>query len=329
MKNNPLVTVITPCYNGELFLHQYFDSILAQTYDNIELVFVNDGSSDCTEKIALSYQDALKQRGIRYIYLKQENGGQAKAINTGLKHMSGTYLVWPDSDDWLSPDSIEKRVAFLETHPDYDMVRSNAELFDFDTKQTMGRISESDNRFNEDIFLDLILEKTYCCCGCYMIRSDALKNIYPDLIIYASKAGQNWQILIPVSGRSLCGFIDEDLYHIASRNGSHSRRKRTLSEQAARIEEFRRILKNAVEKSGRTDRDYNDIIDAKTTRLLFWCYIEAESFTEGKRIYKELKKEGQATFADWIRVHPLIYKNARAVKRIVKRIVNPKVVRRK
>ena len=69
----PLVSIITPCYNGEAFLKRYFESILNQTYPNLELIFINDGSTDRTEEIALSYRERLEKRGITYIYEKQEN----------------------------------------------------------------------------------------------------------------------------------------------------------------------------------------------------------------------------------------------------------------
>ena len=73
----PLVSIITPCYNGEAFLKRYFESILNQTYPNLELIFINDGSTDRTEEIALSYRERLEKRGITYIYEKQENAGLA------------------------------------------------------------------------------------------------------------------------------------------------------------------------------------------------------------------------------------------------------------
>ena len=59
----PLVSIITPCYNGEAFLKRYFESILNQTYPNLELIFINDGSTDRTEEIALSYRERLEKRG--------------------------------------------------------------------------------------------------------------------------------------------------------------------------------------------------------------------------------------------------------------------------
>lgn len=68
-KNLPLVSLITPCYNGEKYLERFLDSVLAQTYDNIEFILVNDGSTDDTEKIALSYQEKFADRGYIYIYI--------------------------------------------------------------------------------------------------------------------------------------------------------------------------------------------------------------------------------------------------------------------
>ena len=115
----PLVSIITPCYNGESFLERYYESVLAQTYSELELTFVNDGSTDGTEKIALSYESRFRQKGIRYIYIKQENRGQASALNRGLKLFHGEYLTWPDSDDIIMPEFIEKKVSFLQTHPKY------------------------------------------------------------------------------------------------------------------------------------------------------------------------------------------------------------------
>lgn len=286
----PCVTIITPCYNGEGFLDKYFESILAQTYDNLELIFVNDGSTDRTEETALSYQPALEARGIVFKYLYQPNGGQAKAMNTGFKEMSGKYLVWPDSDDWLEPDSIEKRVAFLQAHPEFDFVRSTGDTFDFVSGEHRGSINYYGDASGEDIFMDLILENTYCACGCYMIKTDMLREIYPDLTIYETNVGQNWQILIPIAGRGRCGYIDEVQYHIAVRQDSHSRAVRSLDEEVARRMELKKVLLIGIEKSGRKDRDYQTIVDLKYWHILFRIYMDAHAYEKAKTCYEKLNQ---------------------------------------
>ena len=80
-----LVSIVTPCYNGELYLDRFFQSVLNQTYPALELVFVNDGSTDGTEAVVDRYRPLFQKRGIRFIYEYQENQGQAAALNRGLK----------------------------------------------------------------------------------------------------------------------------------------------------------------------------------------------------------------------------------------------------
>ena len=311
---NPLVSIVTPCYNGEGFLHTYFQSILAQTYDNLELIFVNDGSTDRTEEVALSYRTALESRGISYKYIYQPNGGQAKAMNTGFKEMSGEYLVWPDSDDWLEPDAIEKRVVFLKTHPEFDFVRSSGDTFDFDSGKRLGSINYFcyGDASREDIFLDLIQENTYCACGCYMIKTEMLREIYPDSTIYETSVGQNWQILIPIAGRGKCGYIDEEQYHIAERKDSHSRMVRTLDEAVARRMELKKVLLIGIEKSGRKDRDYQTIVDLKYLHILFRIYMQATAHDMAKKCYDtlvQLKDVREDEYQSYLRVwHPIKYK---------------------
>lgn len=290
MKEIPLVTIITPCYNGEKYVNRYFESIIAQTYQNIELIFVDDGSVDGTGQIAKAFASRFLERGIKFIYVYQENGGQAKAMNAGLARMRGTYLVWPDSDDLLDSNSIENRVDFMEKNIEFDMVRSNGDYFEFESGKRLSRISNFDNRFKEDIFLDLILETTYCSCGCYMIRVSSFKRIYPNLKIYESDAGQNWQILIPMAGRYKCGYIDEDQYHIAVRTDSHSRKERTLDEQVNRYLELKKILLQGIDISRRCDQDYKTIVDDKYNRILMKCYLAAEDMKLAKIYYLKMKK---------------------------------------
>ncbi len=113
------VSIISPCYNGASYLPHFLQSLSEQTYTNIEFIFVNDGSTDNSEQLFLDYKPRLEQKGWSVIYIKQENAGQAAALNKGLEIFSGDYLLWPDSDDILLPQHIEQKVSFMEAHPEY------------------------------------------------------------------------------------------------------------------------------------------------------------------------------------------------------------------
>lgn len=108
MKTYPKVSIIIPVYNGENYMKFAIDSALAQTYSNIEIIVVNDGSKDSgiTEKIALSYGHKIR-------YIKKENGGVSSALNCGIKNMTGDYFSWLSHDDVYAPQKIEKQIEAL------------------------------------------------------------------------------------------------------------------------------------------------------------------------------------------------------------------------
>lgn len=89
---SPLVSIMTPCYNGEKFVGRYLDSVLAQTYDNIEVVLIDDGSTDNTAPIVKSYIPKFESKGYKLIYVYQENSGAASAINKAMPLVTGDFI---------------------------------------------------------------------------------------------------------------------------------------------------------------------------------------------------------------------------------------------
>lgn len=98
-----LVSIIVPIFNSEKYIETIIKQIINQTYENIELILVNDGSTDNSDSIVKSF---LSDSRIKYI--SQPNGGPSFARNTGLKHVNGQYITFIDSDDSIAPDYIEK-----------------------------------------------------------------------------------------------------------------------------------------------------------------------------------------------------------------------------
>lgn len=296
---DPLVSIITPCLNGEVYLDRFFSSILKQTYAPLELIFINDGSSDRTEEIAQSYRPALEKRGIRFTYLYQENAGQAAALNRGLKLFRGDYLTWLDADDEMTPDCIEKKVAYLQTHPELQMVRSDGVYLNQATGERR-KIAKAEDKHIQDIFEKLLVLRTYGCCGCYMITRRVLLECYPDLNFFGSRVGQNWQILVPVSSRSLCGYIDEPLYVVYEHIDSHSRQKRTVEEMYLRQDMFAEVLHKAVDVSVCDQRRSRRLIDENNAREKFYYAVSARDREMLKKTIEAMKKNGSVTLKEWL-----------------------------
>lgn len=105
-KYNPLVSIVIPVYNGSNFIREAIDSALNQTYKNIEVLVINDGSTDNTEEIVKSY-------GKKVRYFKKENGGVASALNLGIKKSKGEYISWLSHDDMYLKNKIYQQIAKL------------------------------------------------------------------------------------------------------------------------------------------------------------------------------------------------------------------------
>ena len=139
-----LVSIVTPVYNGAGYLHHILDSILHSTWPFLELILVDDGSEDNTVQIAESYRPLFDERRIRYRILKEEHVNASHAVNAGLKYVTGEYLIWPDADDELRADSIEKRVIYLKEHPEYQGVRSFYMTIDETTGLQRSNVEKND-----------------------------------------------------------------------------------------------------------------------------------------------------------------------------------------
>ena len=174
---NKLVTIIAPCYNGAKYVRPFLDSVLAQTYDNIELIVVNDGSTDETQKILNEYRSKFSNKGYSYTILYQENSGQAAAINRGLEIFNGEYLTWIDSDDVMLNDNIAEKVDFLEKNTEYDFVLSQGVLVDCkDYNNEIQVIKRVHDGLKDNLFYDLINENNVLYGpGSILLKKEALK----------------------------------------------------------------------------------------------------------------------------------------------------------
>ena len=107
-----LISVVSPCYNHGIVLYRFLDSLLEQTYTNMQVILVDDGSTDNTKDVVEAYIPKFKSKNIILEYYYQDNAGVSEAINTGLRYVKGEFLCWPDSDDWYSPTAMEETVNF-------------------------------------------------------------------------------------------------------------------------------------------------------------------------------------------------------------------------
>lgn len=127
------ISVVIPVYNTEKYIENCIESVLNQTYNEIEILVINDGSTDSTNLILKKFENRIK-------IINKDNGGTASALNMGIKHMTGEWFKWLSADDVLKPDAIEKLVFEIQQleknsvncifYSNYDIINENGKIID-------------------------------------------------------------------------------------------------------------------------------------------------------------------------------------------------------
>ncbi|MEO8255399.1 MAG: glycosyltransferase family 2 protein [Flavobacterium sp.] len=171
--NNPLVSIIVPCYNQAHYLTEALQSVLEQTYENWECIIVNDGSPDNTEAVAQEW--LAKDSRFKYIY--KENGGLSSARNAGLEVSRGEYIQFLDSDDLLNRYKLEKQLACLTDKIDIvicDYFPFDNETGAFRRERYMNPFPDT-NQFKNEIIIKW--EKSLSIpCHCILFKTKLLSG---------------------------------------------------------------------------------------------------------------------------------------------------------
>lgn len=235
---NPLVTLVSPVYNSMPYLKDFLACIQQQTWRPLQVILVDDGSTDDSAMCLRETLPQLQTVGLDVELLFLPHGGQAAAFNAALPLVRGEYFTWCDADDLMTSDSVEKKVLWLQNHTDVGMVRSNGIVLDADKDIVLSESAREVDRCTKHIFEDLLLDQTYCYAGCYMVKSDLFFTCYPNRQIPESPEGQNMQLLLPPASRTECGYLDEILHTYCRRSSGHSSKKRSYKENLQRACNF-------------------------------------------------------------------------------------------
>ncbi len=257
-----LVSCVTPVYNGAEWLPNLLDSLLAQTYDKVEVILVDDGSTDNTVAIAESYRECFQEKGYGYQLIYAEHRNASSAVNRGLKAVTGEFLIWPDADDRLETDSIARRVGIF-SDTSIEAVRSLSYYFDWETKEHVKADEKRGDLENQNLFFPILESQTFVCCGCYMLRSELFFQIYPEREIPIYDVGQNFQMLLPYMYRHTCVTIQEELYGVCVHVHSHSRRRLTKQQEVKKYRDYESMLKEIVRIANIEDK-------ADLRRIAIW-----------------------------------------------------------
>lgn len=204
----PKVSVVIPSYNSERVVSKTVESALNQTFTDIEIIVVDDGSTDNTCQVLAPFKEH-----IHYIY--QENRKHSGARNTGIRAATGDYLAFLDSDDIWLPEKIEKQVAVLDADPQIVLVCCPAKFIDLDGQPVISRGRDGDDNPDHDLKTGnwtklLFLGDAVPGGGSSaMVRRDALlrAGMFDEQIDY----GEDWDTWLRLSFQGLFAYIPDPL----------------------------------------------------------------------------------------------------------------------
>lgn len=247
-----MISVILPVYNSENFIVETLESLLQQTYKDLEIIIVNDGSTDSSEQIISTYKDE------RIKYFKQENKGVAAAFNSGLRLAEGDYITFHGSDDISLPNRFERLLegfysdAIGFTHSDMLLITENGSPFGY---------WQSGNMMKDQIYLFFLHVGTPFNNGTILFRKQAVENVFYDEEI---KVGSDTDYVLKVAKEWPSFHIPEPLY-LYRRHGNNVTNKNTYEQLAKHIKKniTDDDLKNLKEIPWNSEDDNRNFLIAK------------------------------------------------------------------
>jgi glycosyltransferase involved in cell wall biosynthesis len=218
------VSMVVPCYNKEAYIGAMLDSVLAQEWDNIEPILVNDGSTDGTRGVIEAYVPRFAERGYDLKIIDQENGGCCKAVHTGLVNMTGEYFCLVDADDEIEPRYVSTMAGWLAEHSEYEWaccsyrvcIRNDDGSFTMQAMTSCANMSDNRNLLERHI-----IRKEITTSWIYMTRTGYIEQTkLLDTFCTARKMTYEPLFAVPLMlGGGRLKTIDEPLYKF-NRHGS-------------------------------------------------------------------------------------------------------------
>ena len=305
MKSQPLISIIIPIYNIMDCLEKCVDSCISQTYKNIEIIMVDDGSTDGTSELC----DKIKEKDDRIRVFHKENGGSSSARNLGIEQARGEYLGFVDSDDFISPTMYEELVnAAIQFEVPIAQV-SRDEIDDKGNKlpDVCTPPQKAYLCSNDEFMKELLMHRGDCSFCTKLIK----KDLFTDKRFPVGKLNEDFYLLLQML-KEVKGIyiLPGQLYHVFYRIGSNTRKKD--KNEFSRV--FMDIVENADAAQEIVDKHYPNLKDVCIRfglfqRLDYMLHIPVMQMTADNKFYAGVKKYLRSHIKDTLRNPYLTKKN--------------------
>lgn len=251
MDQNVLVSIIVPVYNVEAYLRRCVDSILEQTYHNLEVILVDDGAKDSSGTIC----DEYAARDLRVRVIHKENGGLSSARNAGIDIASGDYLEFVDSDDWIEPDAVESMLTLALNHQAELVIAGRYDVSESTGKKEIGLCPSRQEILGAEEVVGRIFRWDHCdSAACDKLFH---RRLFREIRFPLGKVCEDVPVMYRIvldSGRVI--MLNKPIYNYYHREGSISysavsEKNFHFSEHTAKIYPYIREHHPAIEKQAR------------------------------------------------------------------------------
>lgn len=310
MKGFPLISVIVPVYNVEVYIEKCLNSLLCQTYQNIEIILVNDGSTDKSDQICKQFAD--RDERIKLIY--QLNQGLSAARNTGIYNAKGDYLMFVDSDDWVAENILEVLYVDISLNNlklsmvDFQKVLINSDINHLATVENSQAVIKKE----EAIQRMLLGEWWSACMKLYQ------KSIFENIRFPVGRNNEDYAIMIHVFEQcDYVSFNTSKLYYYLTRPNSITTSK--LNERSFdEIDNCLAVFKYVKEKYPQFSVEAEFNLGASLLKLMSKIYLDTSNRFLNKisdykillnEHYKSLLKSSIMPFKQKIFLFTVLYCN--------------------
>lgn len=270
-------SIIVPVYNVEKYLNECIDSILKQTFNNYEIVLIDDGSTDKSSKICDSYKEKNPEK---IIVIHKENGGLSDARNSGIKISRGEYLIFIDSDDYICDDYFLEKINALLSKKDIELlIYGNKKYYEKNKKYKPKMLLKSNL---EEVDIELLINQNYfkACAWDKVIKRKILieENIFFPIGRFSEDIEWCAKLLKKINLRKIA-VLNENIYVYRQRENSISKKVNEKN-----VKDIYEMIKKEIEKSTSEKANIvNSYLAYEYSILLGWIST--------KKISKELRKK--------------------------------------
>lgn len=269
-----MVSVIIVVYNGEKYIDEAIQSVLNQTCKDIELIVVDDGSTDNTREVVQKYNNI--------IYIYQKNKGEGAARNLGIENSKGDYLAFLDADDLYEIDKIEKQSKILNENNNIDIVYNDLKVVDEKLNYLNTLKSEGIYDKREDLLANVIYRQVIQGPICMMMRRKCIKGIkWSEELVYTV----DYEYVLKLAFKYNFKYLEEPLY-IYRRHGNNLSNKHN-----ATVEEEIKIIKNLGIECINDAVSKSSLSQQEKMILLGKIYIKIREYKFAREILEEVMIE--------------------------------------